>query len=157
MEYSWCVDILNCLTFFIWSYELEIMAKKKVGVIFQFFFSPRKKAFLTLVFHFIIFLAHIFKSRMQGHCKYIYVSTIFQWYKEHLIWTKFTPCIFLSNTTRILGLSNGSSWPTSPFLLMDMSILTWWMRHVVFDQSTYLKWHIWLIHPINLDNPSQNG
>jgi hypothetical protein len=43
------------------------------------------------------------------------------------------------------------------FLLIDMSILTRSSKHVFFYQSIWLKWLIWPIHLVKLNNPSQNG
>jgi len=40
---------------------------------------------------------------------------------------------------------------------MDMSILTKGLKHVFFDQSTWLEWPIWPIYQAKLNNPSQNG
>jgi len=51
---------------------------------------------------------------------------------------------------------NGSNWLIGPFVLMDMSILIKILKHVFFDQSTWLKWLIWPIHIIKLNNLSQN-
>jgi len=72
--------------------------------------------------------------------------------------TKIDTMISKKNTcsTKILGFSNGPSWLIDHCLLMDMSILTKGSRHVFFDQSTWLKWLIWLIHPIKLHNLNQN-
>jgi len=60
-------------------------------------------------------------------------------------------------TIRKHGFSNSSSWQTGIFLLMNMSILIKGPKHVFFDQSIWLRWLIWPIHLVKLDNPSQNG
>jgi hypothetical protein len=55
------------------------------------------------------------------------------------------------------GFSNGSSWLADLFLLMDMSILTRGLKHIFFDQSTWLGWLIWPIYLVKLNNLNQNG
>jgi len=55
------------------------------------------------------------------------------------------------------GFSNGSSWLADLFLLMDMSILTRGLKHMFFDQSTWLGWLIWPIYLVKSDNLNQNG
>jgi hypothetical protein len=40
---------------------------------------------------------------------------------------------------------------------MDMSILTKGLKHVFFDQSTWLDRLTWLIHLVKLENVGQNG
>jgi hypothetical protein len=57
-------------------------------------------------------------------------------------------------TTTKHGFSNVSSWLIGIFKIMDMSILIRGSKHVFFDKSTWLKWIIWPIYLIKLNNPS---
>jgi hypothetical protein len=61
------------------------------------------------------------------------------------------------STTIKHGFSNDWSWLIGLFLLMDIFTLIRSPIHVFFDQSNWLRWFIWPIHIIKLNNPSQNG
>ncbi len=60
-------------------------------------------------------------------------------------------------TTIKHGFSNDSSLLIGLFLLVDIFTLIRSWKRVFFDQSNWLRWFIWPIHIVKLNNPSQNG
>ncbi len=97
------INIKNHLAFFIWGYKLNFMKKKKKPKVkFPNPIAPCSNlSFKHLKIWSYLFVSsqlilHNLKLKMYI-IFYIYVLRAFQWYKEHLIWTKFTSYIFFSN------------------------------------------------------------